>query len=62
MIMLPLHGQNTAARQHLNVSGQAILQKLKRKKIFVKQADMKNLSNSSKESMHPKNNVTNKIY
>ena len=43
--MLPLHRQNTAALQ-LKVSGQAILQKLT---VFVKQADMKNLSNSSKE-------------
>lgn len=38
MIMLPLHGQNTAALQ-LKVSGQAILQKLTRKDVFVKQAD-----------------------
>jgi len=28
MIMLPLHGQNTAALQLINVSGQTILQKL----------------------------------
>jgi len=47
MIMLPLHGQNTAALQ-LNVSGQAILQKLTRKDVFVKQADIKTLPNSSK--------------
>jgi len=40
MIMLPLHGQNTAALQ-LQVSGQAILQKLTRKDVFVKQADIK---------------------
>jgi len=40
MIMLPLHGQNTAALQ-LTVSGQAILQKLTRKDVFVKQADIK---------------------
>jgi hypothetical protein len=38
MIMLPLHGQNTAALQQY-VSGQAILQKLTRKDVFVKQAD-----------------------
>jgi hypothetical protein len=38
MIMLPLHGQNTAALQ-LSVSGQAILQKLTRRDVFVKQAD-----------------------
>ena len=36
--MLPLHGQNTAALQ-LKVSGQAILKKLTRKDIVVKQAD-----------------------
>jgi hypothetical protein len=50
MIMLPLHGQRTAALQlHLNVSGQAILKKLTRKDVFVKRTDMKNLPNSSKE-------------
>ena len=38
MFMLPLHGQNTAALQ-LKVSGQAILQKLTRKDVFVKQAN-----------------------
>jgi len=48
MIMLPLHGQNTAALQ-LKDSGQAILKKLTRKDVFVKQGDMKNLPNSSKE-------------
>jgi len=48
MIMLPLHGQNTAALQ-LKVSWQAILQKLTRKDVFVKQADMELLPNSSKE-------------
>jgi hypothetical protein len=31
--MLPLHGQNTATLQKLNVSGQAILQKLTRKAV-----------------------------
>jgi len=46
--MLPLHGQNTAALQH-TVSGQAILQKLTRKDVFVKQADIKPLPNSLKE-------------
>ena len=48
MIMLPLHGQNTAALQ-LKVSGQAILKKLTRKEVFVKQADIITLPNSSKE-------------
>lgn len=47
MIMLPLHGQNTAALQP-KVSGQTILQKLTRKDVFVKQADMKLLPNSLK--------------
>ena len=41
MIMLPLHGQNTTTLQLIKVSGQAILQKLTRKDVFVKQADMK---------------------
>jgi hypothetical protein len=42
MIMLPLHGQNTAALQpYLNTSGQATPQKLTRKDVFVKQAHMK---------------------
>lgn len=49
MIMLPLHGQNTAALQQIHVSGQAILQKLTRKDVFVKQADIKPLPNSLKE-------------
>jgi len=40
-IMLPLHGQNTVAPRSLKVSGQAILQKLTRKNVFVKKADMK---------------------
>ena len=48
MIMLPLHGQNTAALQ-LKFSGQAILQKLTRKDVFVKQANITILPNSSKE-------------
>ena len=48
VIMLPLHGQNTAALQ-LKDSGQAILQNLTKKDVFVKQVDMKNLPNSSKE-------------
>jgi len=48
MIMLPLHGQNTAALQ-LIVSGQAIHQKLTRKDVFVKQAAIITLPNSSKE-------------
>jgi len=39
--MLPLHGQNTTSLQPIKVSGQAILQKLTRKDVFVKQADMK---------------------
>jgi hypothetical protein len=39
VITLPLHGQNTADLQ-LKVSGQAILQKLSRKDVFVKQADI----------------------
>ena len=59
--MLPLHGQNTAALQ-LKVSGQAILQKLTRKDVFVKQADVKNLPNSSKEINIQMYNTTNKIY
>jgi hypothetical protein len=46
MIMLPLHGQNTAALQLTEVSGQAILQKLKRKDVSVKQEDTKSLPNS----------------
>jgi hypothetical protein len=41
MIMLPLDGQKTAALQLIKVSGQAILQKLIRKDVFVKQADKK---------------------
>jgi len=49
MIKLPLRGQNTAALQLIKVSAQAILQKLTRKNVFVKQADMKLLPNSSKE-------------
>jgi len=48
MIMLPLHGQNTTALQ-LKVSGQAILQKLTRKDVFVKQADINTLPNSLKK-------------
>ena len=40
MIMLLLHGQNTAVIQ-CKVSGQAILQKLTRKDIFGKRTDMK---------------------
>jgi len=48
MIMLPLHGQNTAALQ-LKVSGQAILQKLTGKDVFVKHAEIITLPNSSKE-------------
>jgi len=32
MIMLPLHRQNIAALQPLNVSGQAILQKTEKKR------------------------------
>ena len=40
MIMLPLHGQNTTGPQ-FKVSGQAILRKLTRKDVFIKQADMK---------------------
>ena len=47
--MLPLHGQNTVVYQPIKVSGQAILQKLTRKYVFVKQADMKLLPHSSKE-------------
>ena len=39
--MLPLDGQNTTALQLIKVSGQAILQKLTRKDVFVKQVDMK---------------------
>jgi len=39
--MLPLHGQNTTTIQFIKVSGQAILQKVTRKDVFVKQADMK---------------------
>jgi len=46
--MLPLDGQNTAALQLPIVSGQAILQKLTRKDVFVKEADMKILHNSLK--------------
>ena len=38
--MLVLDGQNTATLQ-FKVSGQAILQKLTRKDVFVKEADMK---------------------
>jgi hypothetical protein len=41
-ILSILHGQNTAALQLINISGQAILQKLTRRDIFVKQADMNN--------------------
>ena len=48
IIMLPLDGQNTAALQLPIVSGQAILQKLTRKDVFVKEADMKILHNSLK--------------
>jgi hypothetical protein len=48
MIMLPFHGQNTAALQ-VHVSGQALLQKLRRMDVFVKQADVKNLPDSLKE-------------
>ena len=59
MNMLLLHGQNTAALQ-LHVSGQAILQKLTRKDVFVKQADMKNLRNSLKEISIKKHKI--KIY
>jgi len=43
-----LHVQNTAALQ-LKASGQAILQKLTRKDVFVKQANIIILPNSSKE-------------
>jgi hypothetical protein len=57
MIMLHLHGQNTAAFQQLKVSGQATLQKLTRKDVFVKQADMKSLPNSSKEIRIHMNNI-----
>jgi hypothetical protein len=39
MIMLPLHGQNTAALQ--KISGQAIPQKNTREVVFDKQADIK---------------------
>ena len=46
--MLRLHGQNTAALQ-LHASGQAVLKKLTRKDVFVKEANMKNLPNSLKE-------------
>jgi hypothetical protein len=63
MIMLPLHSQNTVrSPSTLNDSGQAILQKLMRKHLFVKQADIKSLPNSSKE-IHTQNqhNTTNKI-
>jgi hypothetical protein len=48
MIMLPLHGQNTSALK-IKVSGHAILKKLAREDIFVKQADIIPLPNSSKE-------------
>ena len=58
--MLPLHGQNIEALQ-VNFSGQAILQKLTRKDVFVKQADTK-FANSSKENNAKPNDITNKIY
>jgi len=57
MIMPPSHGPNTAALQ-LKVSRQAILQKLRRKEVFVKQAYMKTLPNSSKEIKIHSNNTT----
>jgi hypothetical protein len=38
MIMLPLHGQSTAALQK-KFSGQALPQKITRGAVFVKQAD-----------------------
>jgi hypothetical protein len=52
MIMLHLHGQNTAALQ-LKVSGQAILKKLTRRDVFVKQADMKHFYLIPKKKLTP---------